>query len=209
MAKSLDIIDPKREMNPQDSGNNDRNDRDIEEKPERERSGSGIFYLILGIIAVVVSTALAVYILFKDNKTTDSTKATPTATVALTQDNSKLTTQTTSATATVSTSTSATASTATGTFKYSNESIRIANGNSKSGEAGRIKTALEAKGFKISSTGNASKQYAQTTILYKAGEQALADALKAAIASDYTAIVEQSDQATLGSYDAIIALGAK
>jgi len=205
MAKSLDIIDPKREMAPPEPQRDDREDRNNDERPERERSGGGVFYLVLGIIAVVVSTALAVYILFNDSKTDDKTATTPTATVSLTESASATVSPTTSTIASQSPSTTALV----GTFKYTDESIRIVNGNGKNGEATRIKTILETAGFKIASTGNASKQYAQTTILYKAGQEALANALKSAIAADYTAIIEQSDTTTLGSYDAVIALGAK
>lgn len=202
MAKSLDIIDPKRDLAPQEP---DRDENEDEEKPMHERSGGGVFYLVLGIIAVVVSTALAVYILFKDNKTDIKPATTPTATTTLTGTASATTTETAATTSTVAT----TATAAAGTFKYTNESIRIVNGNGKSGEATRIKTALEAKGYTIASTGNASKQYATTTILYKSGEQALAEALKTALAADYSAVIELSDQTTLGTYDAVIALGAK
>jgi hypothetical protein len=203
MTKSLDIIDPKRDLAPREP---DQDENEDEERPSRERSGGGVFYLVLGIIAVVVSTALAVYILFKDNKTDNKTAATPTATTTTTGTASASVTATGSA---ASSAVTTTATTAAGTFKYTNESIRIVNGNGRSGEATRIKTALEAKGYTIASTGNASKQYATTTILYKAGEQALADALKTALAADYSAVIELSDQATLGTYDAVIALGAK
>lgn len=202
MAKSLDIIDPKKELAPRD----EREDNEEEgESPRQERSGGGVFYLILGIIAVVVSTSLAVYILFKDNKD-DAKTTSPSASATVGP------TTTTSTTATASATTSATATTsvaATTTFNYTDESIRIVNGNGKSGEASRIKASLEAKGYTIASTGNASKSYDKTTILYKAGEQALAEALKSAIAADYAATVQLSDQATLGSYDAVIALGAE
>lgn len=201
MAKSLDIIDPKKELAPRD----EREDNEEEEEgPRQERSGGGVFYLILGIIAVVVSTSLAVYILFKDNKD-DAKTTSPSASATV----SPTATTSTTATASATTSVTATTSAAATTFKYTDESIRIVNGNGKSGEASRIKASLEAKGYAIASTGNASKSYDKTTILYKAGEQALAEALKSAIAADYAATVQLSDQATLGSYDAVIALGTE
>lgn len=212
MAKSLDIIDPKRDMDMgDDSPRQDREDREERQGEEEkvvqatgsEEHSGGLFYLIIGIIAVIVSASLALYILFKDNKTS----GTPAKTASATSTASTVASNTATASATESAAATGT-TTATSAFKYTNEQIRIANGNSKAGEAARIKTALEAKGYKIATVGNATKQYDESIIYYKTGQEKLANALKTDLAGEYSATVELSDT-TVGTYDAVVVLGAK
>ena len=202
MVKSLDIIDPKRdEPTPEEPNEEPEGDEIKVEKSD----GGGVFYLVLGIIAVVVATAAALYILYQDKSKTDSAPAQETATSSATQSAGSTASATVSATAS---STAQTTSTAKSTFTYANEKIRIANGNGISGEGASIKKILEEAGIKVDSVGNASKQYDQTMIYYKTGQKNLAEALKNAISSKYTAELEESDS-TVGTYDAVIALGAK
>ena len=157
--------------------------------------------MVIGIIAVIVAAGSALYILYKDNSLNKSNTS-PTPVVSATVAQSA--TASTSATATATQSAGASQT----SFKYTDEKIRIANGNGISGEAAKIKGILEAAGFEVASTGNASKTYEKSIIFYKNGQEDLANALKAAIKNNYTADVEQSDS-TVGTYDAVIALGSK
>lgn len=207
MAKSLDIIDPKKEL---DTDNSAREEEDmVKAAPSHEEGGGGLFYLIIGIVAVIVSTSLALYILFKDDNKSDqkAVVASATATVSPTATASGTASVTTSPIVTTS-STAAAATSTTSTFKYTNEQIRIANGNGISGEGAKIQKLLEGKGYQIASVGNASKQYEASIVYFKTGKEALAESLKKDIASAYTATIEKSDS-TVGSYDAVVVLGAK
>lgn len=196
MAKSLDIIDPKKEL-PKDEEQN----RELDEI-KNDETKSGIFYLVLGIIAIVVASAFALYILFRDNKNSDETlvATSPTVTVSATVSVTESPTPSIPANPTT---------TAVSTFKYTNESIRVANGNKITGEAAKIKKLLEKEGFKIESIGNASKTYSESVIYYKKGQEKLAEALKETIDSEYKAKIELADKNILGSYDAVVVLGAK
>ncbi len=208
MAKSLDIIDPKKELTTEE----DRSEEEemMQAAPRhKDEEGGGLFYLIIGIIAVIVSTSLALYILFKDDKSSDKAAAPATTSTA-----SATTSATPTATTTASVATSAvaspvvTTSSASATFKYTSEQIRIANGNGISGEAAKVQQLLEGKGYKIASVGNATKQYESTIVYYKTGQEKLAEALKKDISTLYSVSIQNSDS-IVGSYDAVIALGAK
>jgi len=200
MAKSLDIIDPQRELESKTQKD------ESEEEPLKLDGGrsNGVFYLVLGIIALVLAVGAALYIFYKDyNPATSSKSATATASAVGTGS-----TATSTASATSTTTATASASAATTSFKYTNESIRIVNGNGKDGEATRIKQLLEGKGYKIESVGNASRTYDSSIVYYKAGQEELAKALASAIKDEYSAEVKNSDS-TVGHYDAVIALGSK
>jgi len=202
MAKSLDIIDPQREMENKPRANGS------EEEPFKmeESHSNGAFYLVLGIIALVLAVGAALYIFYKDyNPAAGSKSATATASAVGTGTTA---TTTASATSTTTITATASASAATTSFKYTNESIRIVNGNGKEGEASRIKKLLEDKGYKIESTGNATRSYDSSIVYYKTGKEELAKALADAIKGEYSAEVKNSDS-TVGQYDAVIALGSK
>lgn len=200
MAKSLDIIDPKRDIS-------DDSDEEKQEKPgndefnmREKRSGGGVFYLVLGIIAILVATGAALYILFMNdsgkNDTSDIAK-----------------TASTQATSTQGAGESVTASVPANpspesSFKYTNEKIRIANGNGISGEANRIKTILEEKDYQIESTGNASRSYTESIVYYKTGQEKLAEAIKSDLSDKYSFTTELADS-VVGSYDAVAVLGSK
>ncbi len=211
MAKSLDIIDPKKEISTEDERLDEGDDMIRARSERKEEGGGGLFYLIIGIIAVIVSTSLALYILFKDDSSSNkaaTASVTSTSTAAASSTSTASATVSSSATGTQVASASPAASQASSSFKYTNEQIRIANGNGISGEAAKVQTLLEGKGYKITSVGNASKTYETSIVYYKTGQEALAETLKKDISSLYTATVEKSDS-VVGSYDAVIALGAK
>ena len=201
MAKSLDIIDPKRDLRSEEE---DEEPIVPEEREQKEGSGS-LFFLILGVIAVLVSISLALYILLKDK---DSNKSSGLIVQSVVPSPIPSETVSPQMSAVVSVSPSVSTSSIASTFKYTDESIRIANGNNTNGEAARIKKILEARGYKIESTGNASKQYPATIIYYAEGQEKMAEALKSDIASEYKATIEKADSTILGNYDAVIALGA-
>lgn len=208
MAKSLDIIDPKKDIDSQEE--NVEEEEMMKASPSaKEEGGGGIFYLIIGIIAVIVSTSLALYILFKDDssKSSSSVAKSVTATPSPETESPAPSAQASAAIA-ESPAVATSPATTTGAFKYTNEQIRIANGNGISGEGAKVQTLLEGKGYKIASVGNASKQYEASIVYYKTGQEALAEALKKDISTLYSATVEKSDS-IVGSYDAVIALGAK
>lgn len=217
MARPLDIIDPKKDLDEveehqdegQDKKENDRQregDRGIEIE---ESSGSGTFYLVLGIVAIVLAAGFAVYILYKDQWTGKDKKASVSVTATASAGESAVASSTASASASTTTlpvtEPTQTSSSAT---SYSSFSVKIANGNGITGEAARIKGILEGKGFKVTATGNASKNYDSTIIYYNSGKSDLATALKSAIAGDYPATTEESS-AIAGNYDAVVALGKK
>jgi hypothetical protein len=202
MARSLDIIDPKREL-AHDSG---RDEESFENTPPEDGGGGGHFYLIIGIIAVIVAVGSALFVIYKDkggllsNKTTQSVTPTPAASAS----------SETSPTASATKSASAQAGSTSKSAQFSASTIRIANGNGINGEALRIKKFLEGKGYKIASTGNATKTYTKTTIYYKSGDEDLAKALQSDLATEYSGDISESDRIpTTYGVDAVIALGAK
>lgn len=201
MAKSLDIIDPKKELGddePKEEGEM------VHAEGSQEKSSGGVFYLVIGIIAVIVSTSLALYILFKDDGGAGSNSAQKSQTATVSPSSSETATES----ATATTEPQETTTPATSSFKYTDESIRIVNGNGVSGEAAKVKDLLEGKGYSIASVANASRTYGESIVYHKTGQEDLAKALKNDISSLYSAKTELSDS-TVGSYDAIIALGAK
>lgn len=196
MAKSLDIIDPKKDLKSPDQ---DEREEVFEQRPQR--SSGGIFYLVLGIIALVVAVAVALYILYRDSNPSATTENSPVSSVIASQSS------VVSPTSSVAITTPSPA-TDTITFKYTNQQIRIANGNNISGEAAKVKKILEEAGFKIASVGNASRTYSESIVYYKSGQQDLAEALKDAIKGSYAASIKE-DNSVVGSYDAVVVLGSK
>ena len=198
MAKSLDIIDPKKEL----ARNEEHEEKNFENMPEE--GGGGVFYLIIGIIAVVVAVGSALFVIYKDRGSIFSEKTSQTVTPTSTLSASPSATLSPS----VTPSSSAQAAVSAQANQFSADSIRIANGNGINGEAARIKKLLVAKGYKIGSTGNATKNYSKTIIYYKSGKENLAKALQTDLTGEYASDITLSDK-IVGTYDAVIALGAK
>jgi len=198
MAKSLDIIDPKRD----DQNEPDESIVSDDELKVETKGQGGVFYLVMGIVALVVATAAALYILYKDdnpNKSTDTVESVESATVTAS------TSPGVSATSTVS---AVVTQTAKAEVSFKEDKVRVANGNGVNGEGAKIKTILEGKGFTVTSVGNATKQYDKSIVFYKEGKESLANAIKEAIQDEYTADIELSPS-TVGQYDAVLALGSK
>lgn len=197
MAKSLDIIDPKKDI-----PNHSEEDGDLDSDFKDKKNNGGIFYLVLGIIAILVATAAALYILFqRDQNDDDPNLSAVNATAQISAETSQAAVVSPEITSSVDTSPEP-------AFTYTDEALRVANGNGINGEASRIKKILEGKGYKIASIGNASKNYSQSIIYFKTGQDKLAEALKEDLKEEYLFEVEQADQ-IVGSYDAVIVLGSK
>lgn len=202
MPRPMDIIDPKKDLDKiEDSESISKESSKSEEVFEIEQAKSGgTFYLVLGIIALVVATVFALYILYSDKSDEEaSSTASPikkTQTIEATEE------EMLSPTATPTVEPTQSASSA----NFGSSSVRVANGNGIEGEGAKIKTALEKAGFSITSVGNASRTYDSSIIYYKSGNSALAEALKEAISDKYQATVKESDE-TVGSYDAVVVLG--
>lgn len=198
MAKSLDIIDPKKDI-----PDRSEEDSDLDSDFKGKKDNGGIFYLVLGIIAILVATVAALYILFQrdQNNNDDLNLSTVNTTAQTSAKASQTAVVSPEATSSIDTSPEP-------AFTYTDETLRIANGNRINGEASRIKKILESKGYKIASIGNASKNYNQSIIYFKTGQDKLAEALKEDLKEEYLFEVEQADQ-IVGSYDAVIVLGSK
>lgn len=198
MAKSLDIIDPKKDI-----PDRSEEDSDLDSDFKGKKDNGGIFYLVLGIIAILVATVAALYILFQrdQNNNDDLNLSTVNTTAQTSAKASQTAVVSPEATSSIDTSPEP-------AFTYTDETLRIANGNRINGEASRIKKILESKGYKIASIGNASRNYSQSIIYFKTGQDKLAEALKEDLKEEYLFEVEQADQ-IVGSYDAVIVLGSK
>jgi hypothetical protein len=201
MAKSMDII------HPQDDEDRSTESEKIETEEEdfemeEPKGTSGTFYLVLGIVALVLASGITLYILFFNNKSTSTGTASTAEASETAQPEASITVSPT-AIASPATTASTTAVTKSG-------KVRVSNGNSINGEGKRIAGILTTAGFDVISTGNATKTYTQTIVYYKAGSEDLANSLVNAIKAEYKATTEQSDAiATKFGANAVIALGSK
>lgn len=205
MAKSLDIIDPKKEIKKTEEEDTEL-DQGIDDFEVEKKHSDGLFYLIIGIFAIVIATGTALYILYKDysGKKDEDVRITQTASSGTSTTTAS--TSTAQSTQTPAAEVSLVSSEAASTFKYADQNVRIANGNGINGEASKIKKIIEDGGIAVSSTGNASRTYESSIIYYKSGQEALANALKSLIEKSYNAEIKESDQ-TVGAYDAVVVLG--
>ncbi|SDC06104.1 transcriptional attenuator, LytR family [Geodermatophilus telluris] len=81
-------------------------------------------------------------------------------------------------------------------------SVEVYNGSGVPGLAGEAGSALEDAGFTVTSTGNASSSdYAQTTIRYAAGDEALAAAVAAQVPG---AVTEGSEDPSAGTVQLVL-----
>ncbi len=195
MAKSLDIIHPEKEDETPVFEPKQEEQMVIEEPKE----GNGSFYLVLGIVAIVLAVAISMYILFKDNSN-DKDNVAAVDSVTATEEETQ--------TETVTVEESPTATATQTASVVTDGDVRIANGNGISGEGKRISELLKTAGYNIALVNNASKTYTETIIYYKTGQEALAESLKNSLDEEYTATIQKSDS-IVGVYDAVVALGSK
>ncbi|PIT97515.1 hypothetical protein COT77_00915 [Candidatus Berkelbacteria bacterium CG10_big_fil_rev_8_21_14_0_10_41_12] len=212
MVKQLDIMKPERS---EDDPSEQEYERVHEHRSDEfittnEKRSGGYFYLVLGIIAIVVSVAASLFVLYQDKLPSifgwgKNTEESPTATVAATGTISPTASSTTEAS-------SATSSTPNmPSTDYSSKIIRVVNGNGVNGEASRIASILKSNGFNIKSTDNAKRSYSTTTIYYKSSEDSgLANAIKGSLPSEYSnAEIAESSTITGANYDCVVALGSQ
>lgn len=221
MGKSLDIIKaPKqKDVTPRTIGDNGRErdkDRFFDTERNQEHSDPLLFYLILGLCAIILLVALSVWLIYKSfNSTsqedTTTTEETQETVKSKSEDGATITeTTTTDTTTTTSEAPETTEDTPTATSEIDKASVklRIVNGNGRSGEAGLMKTALEDDGFTNISTGNALSQYSTTVVYYNTGKIAEAKAVDAIVSQKYeTSLLE--DPSITKDNDVVVALGAK
>lgn len=203
----MDIIRPEQEQDEAEAPARDIEHNDF--VPPREKSG-GIFYLIIGIIAIIVSVAASIFVLYGDKLPSAFTKKSPTLTptVVASAQVSATTSADASSTASVLAVSSATSSAT--NSSYASKKVRVVNGNGITGEAGIVKSALEKAGFSIESTGNASKTYETTTIYYNGdSSKELAESLDDSLPAAYKGAELIKSETVSGVYDAIVALGNK
>lgn len=221
MGKSLDIIKaPKqKDVTPRTIGDNGREkdkDRFFDTERNQEHSDPLLFYLILGLCAIILLVALSVWLIYKSfNSTpqeeTTTTEETQDTVKSKSEDGATITETTTTDTTTTTSEAPKPAEdtpTATNEIDKASVKLRIVNGNGRSGEAGLMKTALEDDGFTNISTGNALSQYSTTVVYYNTGKIAEAKAVDAIVSQKYeTSLLE--DPSITKDNDVVVALGAK
>ena len=86
--------------------------------------------------------------------------------------------------------------------------IRVLNGNGRAGDASKVKTELEAKGYKIGTVANANYKYTKTQVYYLSGSQKIADLVANDL--DREEEIKEASQSLIGEgYQILVVLGAK
>ncbi len=196
MPKSLDIIHPEKDYEPSEPTESSKEDFEVEEPKE----GGGVFYLVLGVVALLLAAGISLYVFLKDSGNKNGTNAVATTTAEESAVESATASVTETETITASAQESKTVN-ITGT-------VRVANGNSINGEGKRIAQILKEDGFNIVLVNNATKAYTSSIIYYKTGKEDLAKALQTSLEKEYKAEIQKSDSIA-SQYDAVVTLGAK
>lgn len=205
MGKSLDIIKaPKQKpVTPKSVGDRTHEqDKDsfFNSQPKEEKSDPLLFYLILGLCAIILLVALSVWLIYRSlsgagNSTSSSTTTSQPA-------------KTSETSTTSSTSSTTTTESATATVDKSSVKVRVLNGNGRSGEATIVAQALKDDGFVNITTGNAASRYATTIIYYNTGKLAEAKAVEKIVSNKYTPTLKE-DSSIAKTNDVVVALGDK
>lgn len=205
MGKSLDIIKaPKQKpVTPKNVGDRTHEqDKDsfFNSQPKEEKSDPLLFYLILGLCAIILLVALSVWLIYRSltgaGNSTSSSSTTPTTQAS------------TSQTATDTTSTTSTTSSESATVDKASVKVRVLNGNGRSGEASLVAESLKDDGFANITTGNAASRYAATVIYYNTGKLAEAKAVQKVVSSKYEPTLKEDSNITKTN-DVVVALGDK
>ena len=86
--------------------------------------------------------------------------------------------------------------------------IRVLNGNGRAGDASKVKTDLEAKGYKVGAVANANYKYTKTQIYYLSGSQKIADLVANDLGREEE--VKEATQDLIGDgYQILVVLGSK
>ena len=83
--------------------------------------------------------------------------------------------------------------------------VRILNGGGAAGAAGKLRDELRAKGFSVSTIGNAQSSYANTTVYYQGGKQASAGKVVDALSDPPPTL---SENAIAAPADVLVVIGA-
>lgn len=152
-----------------------------------------IVLLIVSLVLGVVGYALA------QKRLSDWLSLEPTASPTATATVTPSATPTPSASASTEPAPTPTATPA--TIDKAAVTLRVLNGTTTTGAAGKAKATLEAAGFSVRTVGNAKNQnYSSTYIYYQTGRRAEAEAVQAAL-PDYSSVLEES---TLAEPDMVL-----
>ena len=217
VGKSLDIIRaPKQKtVTPENVNDNSRERERGEffEQHQAEKNDPMVFYLILGLCAIVLLVVLSVVLIYRGSRrnspsseaVTATTTDTATDTSATSQTDQTVTDTATAPAADTSTSTSQAAATPPAIDK-ANVQVRVVNGNGRNGEAALMAKALNDAGFTKVTTGNALSRYKTTVVYYKTGKLAEAQAVETVIKAKYkTSLLE--NPSIVKTNDVLVALG--
>jgi hypothetical protein len=86
-------------------------------------------------------------------------------------------------------------------------SIRILNGNGITGDAAKLKSDLESKGFKVGTTSNAQLKYDKTEIYYVAGQLDQANLVNSNLTDRQTELKEESQDLIGNGYQVLVIIG--
>ena len=214
VGKSLDIIKaPKQKpVTPATVMSHER-ERDknefFESAAAQEHHDPLIFYLILGLCAIVLLIVLSVVLIYRSTKNssvgeggeaTGQTAETPSSDTVQTEPAATEPAADTSKEATEPTAPTASA------IDKTQVKIRIVNGNGRNGEAALIAKALKDDGFTQITTGNALSRYKTTVIYYQTGKLLEAQAVESVVKAKYkTSLLESGS--VVKSNDVLVALG--
>ena len=163
---------------------------------------SWIWWLVLLVLSVILAGVGYGILRHKINGWISVATPSPTAIVTATASATPVVT----ATAAPSPTTSPQPSGSPSAVAPSKVTLRVLNGTTTSGAAATAKGVLEKAGFTVRTTGNASSQTYNTTIVYyQAGRSAEADAVKSAL-TGYSVTTQQS---TLANPDMVLVVIGK
>jgi len=217
VGKSLDIIRaPKQKTvtpGTVTDASRDKEQGEFFEQHQAEKNDPMVFYLILGLCAIVLLVVLSVVLIYRGTRRSNPSSDTATTT-SDTATGSSATSQTdqtvtdasaTPAADTAASDTQAAASPAPAIDKASVK-VRVVNGNGRNGEAALMAKALNDAGFTKVTTGNALSRYKTTVVYYNSGKLSEAQAVETVIKAKYkTSLLE--NPSIVKTNDVLVALG--
>ena len=217
MGKSLDIIKAPRQkpISPATvaDSKHEKNKDDFFPHEPPTREDPLLFYLILGLCAIILLIVLSVALVYKTIRTPSATDTSQTTDQAAGNSESTEAIPADTMTETTDTNTTATAEEAANPTEAAPSIdkaalvIRVLNGNGRTGEAALMAQTLKDAGFTNVTTGNTLSRYKTTVIYHKAGKVPAARAVQEVIASKYQNISLLENESIAGSSDIVVALG--
>jgi cytoskeletal protein RodZ len=215
VGKSLDIIKaPKQKPVTPNTVMNHERERDknefFESAAVQERSDPLMFYLILGLCAIVLLVVLSVAMIYRSikNPTADTSAETTSQTATEASSQEAVQTEPAATDATAKPAEEATTpAAATPAIDKTQVKIRVVNGNGRNGEASLVAKALKDDGFTQITSGNALSRYKTTVVYYKTGKLPEAQAVENIVKAKYkTSLLEDTTNTTKDN-DVLVALG--